>query len=121
MKEKLQAITPRKFMWNNRIAYMIYDEEYKRLKVCKTRKAKFTEDEANNFIQLIIKTFEPLGFKLKYSVHFRCGGAFRSYRVVHDRVYYIEGSEWQELADYRDWHFDDWRDFIEIELEIKKE
>ena len=121
MKDKLQAITPRKFMWNNRIAYMIYEEEYKTLKVCKTRKAKYTEDEVNNFIQLIVKTFEPLGFKLKDSEHYRCARSFHSNRVVHGRVYYIEGSEWQELADYRDWLFDGWRDFIRVELEIKED
>lgn len=119
MKEQLQAVTPKSFMWKNRIHYIDYNENTKTLDILKTRKKKYTQEEIENFIQQLMEVFGPLGFKLTRNFQYSSATSYRS-MLARNNHYILTEDKWEDLNDDISWEFCDRRYYLEITLEIKE-
>lgn len=119
MKEQLQAITPKSFIWKNRIHHMEYNGDTKTLDVLKTRKKKYTQEEIEDFIQQLMEIFGSLGFKLIRNFQYSSATSYCSMSACNNHCI-LTKDKWEDLDDDVSWEFHDKRYYLEITLQIKE-
>lgn len=101
MKEKLQSITPKNFMWKNRLKRVCYSITDQSIVVIKSRQLAFSEAEVKNIVSEMEKTFAPIGFKVIDVDVSRCKGYYRSFGwkgyVLTSENIWVESDEVPEL------------------------
>ena len=101
MKEKLQSVTPKNFMWKNRLERVCYNITDQSIVIIKSRQLAFNETEAKNIVNEMEKTFAPIGFKVVSVDVTRCKGYYRSFGwkgyVLTSENVWVESDEVPEL------------------------
>lgn len=102
MKEKLQLVTPKNFMWKNRLKRVCYNITDQSIVIIKSRQLAFDETEVKSIVSEMEKTFAPIGFKVVGVDVTRCKGYYRSFGwkgyVLTSENVWVESDEIPELS-----------------------